>query len=303
MLAVTGWVVWENRASEKIMTAAILSVVTAAATIGSVQFFAAEKPISETFPAIFMFDIHDKMPVTLPSALRRHLHRFQEPSPAPAKLRTVHPEYFPDGDPARNGWRVYHFLLQKQILEFMSMLYNGGWQARPTHFGDIPGGGEAWGAADQTEASRVYRTEELEKLMGRNPFAAIHEYPPQISVPTGTKLTVAVPEGPRRAKGRIELQSHFFSVSIETEEWGWSRGIGLLGTLARLSSTEAFGLATATYTIRIDVKFSPLRTGHPTMPLYKAWARQLIDELRSQLDEEIVWRKTKENYLFLKGIQ
>jgi hypothetical protein len=39
------------------------------------------------------------------------------------------------------------------------------------------------------------------------------------------------------------------------------------------------------------------------MPKYKNWVEQIISELQTGLDEQLIWAKTKENYLFTKQLQ
>ena len=39
------------------------------------------------------------------------------------------------------------------------------------------------------------------------------------------------------------------------------------------------------------------------MSKYKHWVEQIVSELQTALDEQIIWAKTKENYVFMKQLQ
>ena len=66
------------------------------------------------------------------------------------------------------------------------------------------------------------------------------------------------------------------------------------------SLAEKEKLATATYIVRFKADFSRWFSGNPDMPKYKRWATQLANELKQQFDEEILWRRIKEDYVFQK---
>jgi hypothetical protein len=59
----------------------------------------------------------------------------------------------------------------------------------------------------------------------------------------------------------------------------------------------------AEYLITINAEFNRLRSGHPEMSKYKHWVEEVVSELQTALDEQVIWAKTKENYVFVKQLQ
>jgi hypothetical protein len=111
-------------------------------------------------------------------------------------------------------------------------------------------------------------------------------------------MTVTPPTRKERAMeyGDITLRAPFVTLSIRTEAAMWIRSVGSYQQLAA-TPVEVERLGTAVYVVRIRADFSRWRSGHPDMPRYKAWVRQLADQLKARLDERIVWQHVKEDYL------
>lgn len=294
--------VWLNRGSEKILTAVIPIVI--AALIGvvlAVFVFGGEPPVTEIFPSSFLYKISNKMPADLPWVLQSR--RFVPMQFAPGELYKVRPEFFTDSsDP--QGTMLYHHLLQKSMIDFLGMLYRGSWQTEILHF-ELPGFREQRFAPVEgsTEPTKVFTATEIANLLKGNKFAGINSgISPQIAVPPGTTLEILVPHRKNGGleQGEILLKNWFFTVSIQTVGSHWMRSAGGYQQLAGISDQDAADLGTSMYTVRFKARFSRWLSGNPSMPKYKAWARQLADELRARFDEQVIWQKTKEDYLFLK---
>ena len=299
------YLVWMNRASEKILTAVIpIAVAALAGVFIAVFVFGGEPPVNVVFPASFQYRIENKSPFNLPQVLMGR--RFTQSLFAPAMLYKVHPEFFNDpADP--NGATLYHHLLQRAIIDWMGMYYRAAWQAEILQF-DLPYGREGrFGPAQEiSEGSKILSTEEIARLLQGNKFSDIHAgIPPQIALPPNTELRISPPQSRAGAleTGEILLENEFCSLSIKTESSSWFRGIGTYRQLAGMTDEENNRLGTSNYIVRIKVRFNRLRSGHPKMALYKAWAIQLADELEKQFDEQVIWSKTKEDFIFWKQIE
>jgi hypothetical protein len=46
--------------------------------------------------------------------------------------------------------------------------------------------------------------------------------------------------------------------------------------------------------------FGVLNHNHPKIAAYKTWASDLSEGLRRQFDEQVIWSKTKEDFIFLR---
>jgi hypothetical protein len=189
----------------------------------------------------------------------------------------------------------------------MGLTYRGTWQVEMLQF-DLSVGREGRFEPIQgaSEESEILSTEQIEKLLKGNRFADTHAgIPPQIALPPGTKLKITPPQtrtGFLEA-GEILLENKFCSISIKTQDSSWFAGIGSYKQLAGITEEENGKLATANYIVRINVRFDRFRSNHPKMAAYKTWASELSEGLRRQFDEQVIWSKTKEDFIFsqLKG--
>lgn len=297
------YLVWMNRASEKLLSAVIPVAVAALAGIFVAVFvFGGEPATTTVFPSSFQFRLPSKMPLNLPLVLMNR--RFSQAQFAPGQLYKVHPEFF--NDPAdADGQSLYHHLLQRAIIDWIGMTYGGTWQVEMLQF-DLPVGREERFQLTQgaSEKSEILSTKQIEKLLKGNRFADIHAgIPPQIALPPGTKLKITPPQAGFFNAGEILLENTFCTISIKTQASSWFRGIGSYKRLTGITDEESDKLATANYIVRINVRYDRLRSNHPQMALYKTWASELSEGLRRQFDEQVIWSKTKEDFIFsqLKG--
>jgi hypothetical protein len=53
----------------------------------------------------------------------------------------------------------------------------------------------------------------------------------------------------------------------------------------------------------MNVEFGRLRSGNPQMPTYKRWATGIVEGLRDQFDEQLIWARTKADYLFVQQVK
>jgi len=291
-----------NRGSEKVITAVIPITVAAIVAIGlSIAIFGVEPAINEVFPTAFTYRADTKMPADLPWALS--WRRFNSPLFAPSQLFQRDPKLLQDPDDA-TGSVLYHHLLQKSLVDWIGSLYRGSWQTELLSF-EVPTGRQLrfQPSGATPEPSKILTTEEITTLLNGNKFAGINTgMPPQIALPPRAKLRITPPH--REPNGlmtsEIRIQNLFCTVTIRTEESMSVRGAGSLARLAALSDAENQQLETTMYIVRFKAEFSRWFGGNPDMPKYKRWATQLANELKEQFDEQIIWQRTKEDYIFEK---
>ena len=287
---------WMNRASEKILTAVI--PIGTAAVVGivlSVFVFGGEPSTSLGFPASFQYQSRTKTPANLPVALMSR--RFTSSLFAPGELYRSHPEYFCDPKDA-NGTQLYHDLLfQKSIIDWLAQHYRVSWQYESISFESSVGRGGRFGPPENaSELSTIYAPEDVQQMMRGNKFADVNSSgpAPQIAVPQGTTLTITPPnlDSNRSQTGQIRLTNKFCELSIKTSFSWYCAGVGTLKSMAGLTDEEDEALGTATYTVTVNIAFSPLRSGHPKMPVYKKWAIDIANGIQDQFDERTIWTRT-----------
>ncbi len=295
------YLVFINRASEKILTAVFPIVVAAIAAIFITVFVISGEPVATAvFPSSFIYQKASKMPADLPGVIadRRFLPSFF----APVTLHKDHPEFF--NDPAdENGAILYHHFLQRAIVDWMGFYYASSWRIELLQF-DLPFGRQerAQPLEGASQKSKILSTAEIAELLKGNKFADIHaNVSRQIALPSDTEVNIRPPQ--QGSSGEIHLKNTFCSISIKTEFYFWSAGAGAYKALGGFTDEDNARLGTATYLVRIKSEFNRWRSGHPEMALYKAWASKLTEGLRTAFDEQAHWSKAKEDVVFQKQLE
>ena len=259
------------------------------------------------FRSSFQYQTTSKLPRDFPSPLMSR--RFLFAMFAPALLSKTHPEYFKDTSDS-TGQILYHDLLQWAIIDWLSMRNSRSWRSEASTY-ELPVGTEGrFGPIEgATETSKIYSPAEIAKLLAGNRFSSIDPSvigPPfQIAVPPGTTISIIAPRtgAATRQNGEILFTNRFCKLSIRTQRSTYIMGVGGLKDLAGLSEEENKALGTASYTVRITANFTRMLSGNPQMPLYKSWAAGIADGLKDQFDEELIWTRTRSDYLFYKQVQ
>jgi hypothetical protein len=302
-VVIAGYLAWQNRASEKIMSAVIPTAF--AAFIGvvlAVFVFGYEKPVSETFPSVFHYESKTKLPWFPPWGIGQRW--ISDAYLAPGMLKAGMPDVFNDArDP--NGMLLYHHLLQWAIVNWMAHAYGGNWRAEILHF-DLPDSREGSYRSTRGKDDRltVLSTKNIESLLAGNSFSMTHPgIPPSIALPPGTNVTIKVPQQPEGEEGEIILNNDLFTLSIVTRLSGYKTTVGTYARLAGLSDAEDQKLFTAVYLVKIKAEFSRWKSGNPRTAEYKAWIQQLTSEFKGEFDEQAVWSRIKNDYLFRKEVE
>jgi hypothetical protein len=294
------YVVWMNRASEKIITAVL--PISVAALIGifmAVFVFGGQAATTVQFPAMLIFKAPENIPVALP------FRPVQTSLFLVPLLAKTHPEVMRD-TVNDGGVTLYHHLLQKSIIEALSLRYSSSWRAKIIRYDTSTGNSTQYGQADAVGGpSRKITKDEMATLLTGNRFAKLHNgITEDLVLPPGTNIQIQPPHNdPKLGQvSSITLDNDFMRVTIETRSssWGFLFG-GYRLILGQVSDTNT-DLREATFEITIKHEFKRLRTGHPEMPQYKAWAGQLTEEIQREFDEQKIWAKTKEDYAFAKQL-
>jgi hypothetical protein len=174
LLAVAAaYLVWQNRASEKIIGAVIPTGF--AAFIGvvlAVFVFGHEEPLSATFPSVFQYDSETKLPWVPPWGIGQRW--ISDAYLAPVQLKGAKPEVFNDArDP--KGMLLYHHLLQWAIVDWMAHAYGANWKAEILHF-DLPDSreGSYKSTRGKDDQLTVLSAQNIESLLTGNSFSTTH---------------------------------------------------------------------------------------------------------------------------------
>ncbi|MBI4480343.1 MAG: hypothetical protein HY651_10010 [Acidobacteria bacterium] len=276
--------VWLNRTSEKIVTSAVTAALVAlAGVVLSIFVFGAIPTIEKEFAASFICNINSKIPYFDPALFISHRSL---DSRAVDELAKANPEALNDVTDVY-GIRLYHQLLQREMLAWLALLYREGWEIELETF-EYPDPLETWRALPtHSDTPKVLTSDELSTQLGLNKFAAVHIVgmaPEQITLPQGTRFTTIVPSREEDV-GEIGLENDFFTISIETKYLGGGTGIGSYRHFVKIPESINNELRTNTFRVRIRSSFARTKSGHPRMGKYRAWADQLTAIIQNKFDE------------------
>lgn len=263
----------------------------------AVFVFGGEAPETVEFPATFIFRVPDNMPAQLPFRPWRQ-SLFLVP-----QLKQSDPEMLKDDT---GGAVLYHHFLQRAIIETLAFRYGNSWETKIVRF-DTSLGNEL--TTSPTEAATGPKStipwEGVQRALSGNRFAQVHTlFDRGLVLPPDTKLEIKPPRTDERLGeiSSITLDNPFVRVTTQTRASQWGVLFGGYRLMLGEPSDTNTDLRQATYVISIKKEFKRLRTGHPDMPRYKAWAQQLAEELQLEYDEQRIWAKAKEEYLFSKQL-
>jgi len=292
------YVVWMNRASEKIVTAVIPITVAALTGVSLAIFvFGGETTATARFPTVFLYRSSDKMPIT-PPYRPMLMSLFELP-----ELQKDHPDLVGDGD---DGWTLYHEFLQRAIIDIIARRHRFSWETEISRF-DIGGTEEMSGPASSASgASQKLSFEEIRGRLEGNRFGNSRFGSPELTLPPRMRLEVTLPvhNGTNAQEGRIVFTNEFVRLSITTQAFSRMVGLGPYTQMMGYTPIEAqTQCAQAQYLVTIMAEYSRLRIGHPDMARYRRWVQQIVSELQAELDEQVLWARTKESYIFAKQIE
>jgi hypothetical protein len=285
------WLVVLNRNSEKIVTAAVPLAFAALVALYLIFWFAREQPMTRVFPVSFSFQVADKLPLSIPDRPTLEQLFFVD------EIRQRDPKALEE-KPDAHGLLIYHELLQKSLVDWIASRHFGHWRMELLRFEAGPGAGTQaqWSPTPDAnkEKSKVLSVDDLQRIFSQNRFAGVHMGPGTLALPPGTTLNVETPKE-ISAIGKIRFKNKHCTMTIETSPSMGQLGLGGYSRLLGIPSSTS-GYWTQQYIVRINVTFSHWFVGHPRMALIKQWASGIVDGLQNEFDEQVVWRRTVENY-------
>ncbi len=292
------YVVWMNRASEKIITAVIpISIAALVGVFMAVFVFGGERAETIEFPTTLIYRTSDNLPVGMPfRPLSQTL--FLVP-----QLKQSSPDMLKDD---ANGMILYHHFLQRSIIETLALRYGHSWETKIVRFETSAGNRMTWGpSGDVGGSQKVIPWSEIEQDLHDNRFAHVRTlFNNGLVVPPDTTLAIQAPHTDAKIgeASSITLDNPFLRITIQTSLSDWGVLFGGYRLMLGESNDTNTDLRQASFVITIKKEFKHLRTGHPDMPRYKAWAQQIAEELQADYDEQRIWSKAKEDYLFSKQL-
>jgi hypothetical protein len=262
----------------------------------AVFVFGGQAPETVEFPVMFIFKSPGNLPVQIPfRPLMNSLFLIPQ-------LAKSHPELLRDDT---DGAIVYHHFLQKAIIETLAFRYRNSWQTKILRFDTSTGREMLASPIDAASPGRKLSPKEIEQAQTGNKFAEVNTvFGTELTLPPETTVRMQPPHvDPRVGEiSSIVLDNPFIRVTIQTRQSEFGVLFGGFRLMLGLPNDTNTDLRQANFVITVRKEFKSLRTGHPDMQKYKAWADQLTGELQNEFDEQRIWAKAKEDYLFSKQL-
>jgi hypothetical protein len=290
------WIVYNNRASERIVGAVLPILIAATAGVGIVLAFSRPAPVTNTFPAMFFYRSSDFAPVSMPFRpvqqglfLISQLYKLNSNALAAIKA-------------SKSERLLYHHLLQRAMVDWLAFKYRGSWQMDVMRMNLQGIATEVFQPKASAVPGTVIDTATLERALARNQFASVSQLAMsnQLTLPPGSTLIVDAPTT-EEANGAIRIKNRFAELVIDTRFSMFMAGGGEYMALMGLDRFDT-GMSRVMFTVKTTFTPNFWFSGHPEMANIRAWAQQMIEELRNQFDEELHWTKAQQAFLLARQL-
>jgi hypothetical protein len=304
VLVAAVWVVYLNRASEKIVSAALPIAVASIVALGlSVFIFGADPPTTTQFVCAYTVVKNTK---ALEPKIVICKQNGEFSLLAINEIFARHPEVRNNPDDP-NAIQLYHHLLQWEIVRRISMMFSKHWQTEVvsltrynSRFNRIE--------PDASSDAQILTTDNIREILKDNKFAFFTSpfddvMPFQISVPSNTALEVSAPKDSfkqnesfgtiRLSVDKMPLLGPLYTITITTRPLATGQGSKGYKKYAGLDLQQEASLFTYLYEVKITTETSRLRSGSPMLVLYKQWVERMSNALRDQLDDERLYERNR----------
>jgi hypothetical protein len=285
------WLVWQNRASGKILEGVIPIYVASLIGIVLTTGLAKIEPTKAEIPVGFIYNSTSRIPVFLP---QRH--------------NPISMEFLPGKVPESERMKVsessfFHHILQAAIVDELGTYFRGTWLPSITRV-QIGGGGTTRTEGGDLPKGVSLDTKALDAKMAGNRLAGEHLMPPILVLPPGTEMDVTVPNDDSFNAGEITFRKRgFFDLTIKTTHGETLAGLGPYSLFFPEESIDLQNKYRSTnFMITVTANFRGYRSGHPDMQSYRDWADKVIDVLKNGFDAGEAYARTKDAIVLRKQL-
>jgi hypothetical protein len=298
------WIVYLNRASEKIVSAAL--PIAAAAVLAlclSVFVFGADPPQAARFEVSYTINMDDKKPSPEVVICKQNGEFSLQ---AMDEVSTLHPEFLKNPRDT-NAIQLYNHLLQWEIMRRISIMFSKHWQTEIITLNRYNARFNSVESNADREVNMV-SSAEIRAILNDNKFSFFSSaydqaVPFQIAVPPNTSVRVLAPVDSFKAGenfGQIEfavdkspILGPLYTIRITTRPMATGQGTYGYRKFAGLSLSQERALFTYVYEVKVDTETSRFRSGSPMLAAYKQWKERMVDALRDQLDEDRIYERNR----------
>lgn len=305
LVCVTLYLVYQNRASAKI----IENVVTAfcigtVAILATVWFSLARVTKEHEFVSTFIYDKTTKMPFSCDAfpEIAAYSDRGHGIGSIVQTVRDRDPSLFAQlmgerwtNEDIDRGDELYLDVLLRSIFDITAYAFGGNWKER------VPSYRLAMRVTATPEEVRkesvIVTLEDFATLFPDN--SAVTEIPGiDMTLPPNSKLSGSSDEGRRE----MIIANPFFRATIALRFAESYAGVApVIQRLCDLPDEEKDKYWTVSFVVTLSAVFERLKGGHPDMALYEQWVDTTFEQIRNNCDSEARWKSLIETYKLYYG--
>jgi hypothetical protein len=103
-------------------------------------------------------------------------------------------------------------------------------------------------------------------------------------------------------KDTIHIKDKFIDLRISITKEGHGDGVGKLKSMLQLSTIESMKYGFVDFSIKIEVVFEAIRSGHPLMKEYRKWVSHIINELKLQFSTNEHLKEAEHQFILYKNV-
>jgi hypothetical protein len=297
LLLCSVWLVYINRASEKIVSSTLPIAIGAILGIGiSVFVFGSDPPKRVRFESTFVVDRLSTTPDKSIQGCRGGTYISDN------EITEITKQVRLKNEGIARGIHVYNHLLQWKMLTELAFAYRRSWQAdyfaspryRFQQIFSRP--------ADPSITKEMVDSTKGNMFGGNNSVLEGETF--QISLPPRSSIAVSAPsikdawadsEGSITIEiDRVPLLGPLYTVRIYNRPTIILDGTqGYRRYISSLSQNSEAQLQTYIYEVRVETETSKWRSGSPSLAAFKGWAEQLTEVLRNDFDEQRLFDRVR----------
>jgi hypothetical protein len=313
VLVAAVWLVYLNRGSEKIVSAAVPIAAASLLALGlSVFVFGADSSTTVRFISAYTLVTSTKKPEPKVVICKQNGEFSLD---AMNWVIASHPEVLKNPNDS-NAIQLYNHLLQWEIMRRMSLMFGKHWQTEVvnlsrynTRYNNVEAG-----AGD----AEILSSDKIHTILKDNKFvlySSVYDgvFPFQIALPPHTTVNVTAPKDSfkenensgviRFSVDNMPVLGPAYIITITTRPLATGQGSSGYKKYAGLSADQDRSLFTYLYEVNITTESSRIRSGSPSIIAYKRWVDRMIDALRDQLDDERLFEKNRRDGCILTNGQ
>ncbi len=294
---ITGWLVWLNRDSEKVMLTLLPALALGTISVLVVILFGLKEEVREIeFPALFTYDRASKMPISAVYSTSYRPPSEMFASIVVSDISKTNPEFFKRGE-ADLGMGLYRDVALRLLFDGLFQVFSMNWDVKVSNLTLPIGNHMIFGPNEGVLKPELKTWSEVKALFPESEVLQIdRKVFDKLAVPPGTKISN---NDERDSSGGIykrvvRIYNNFVDISISITTASGMATLGMHDPLEQIPETDRNKFWTSSYLVTLRAKYNAYRSGHPDMPKYHGWVKNMFEAIENQLNSRKHWEQSRE---------